>query len=168
VRGWLPPHPPPFPEFSGQCHHVDWSGLLHLTPRHEAADVLKMIGLVLNAKYRGTRPRPTDLYWSPGESCCARSWLDNVWYRAVVLEVEVKGDGELARVRFVDYGTEEWCEVEDLRKGLFMAEQPVQAVTVKLVNVEPVEVAWSEAALDFLHTAVVDQVLVLVLATHVT
>jgi hypothetical protein len=167
VLGWLPPHPP---HFSGQCHHVDWGGLLHLTTRHEAANVLKMIGLVLNAKYRGSRPRPTDLYWSPGESC-----LDDRWYRAVVLEVEVKGDGELARVRFVDYGTEEWCEVEELRKDLFMVEQPVQAVTVRLVNVEPVEAAWSEAALDFLHTAVVDQVLVMVMvmvmvihATHVT
>jgi hypothetical protein len=99
VLGWLPPHPPPFPEFSGQCHHVDWGGLLHLTTRHEAADVLKMIGLVLNAKYRCSRPRPTDLYWSPGESCCARFSLDDRCYRAVVLEVEVKGDGVLARVR---------------------------------------------------------------------
>jgi tudor domain-containing protein 1/4/6/7 len=141
---------------------VGWDGLLHLTPRHEAADVLKMIGMVLDAKYRRSIPRPTDLYWTPGEPCCARFSLDNHWYRAVVLEVEVKGDGALARVRFVDYGTEEWCEVEELRKGLFMAEQPVQAVTVRLDNVEPVEAAWSEAALDFLHTAVVDQVLVLV------
>ena len=40
-----------------------------------------LVGQVLGAKYRGSKPRPTDLYWSPGEPCVAMYSMDGSWYR---------------------------------------------------------------------------------------
>ena len=140
-----------------------------MVPTKEHTDVLRMISRVLDSKYLGSRPRPTDLYWSPGQLCIGRCSVDQGWHRSVrrsgldgwclrgqVLEVEQQG--HVAKVLFVDYGTEEWCEAGDLRKGLYMTEVPVQAVPVRLQGVQPPSEQWTRQALDFLHELVVDRV----------
>jgi len=71
----------------------------------------------------------------------------------------VKLDEGEVKVRFVDYGTETWCRVDDLRKQLYMTEYPIQSITVKLKKIQPWEGdKWTESALEHLHRTVVDQV----------
>merc|ERR1719402_1998193 len=74
---------------------------------------------------------------------------DRRWYRGNVL----------AHVCFVDYGTDQWCEAShELRKELFMKEQPVQALPILLQGVSPKDGVWTEAELSFLHKTLVDKV----------
>ena len=78
---WPSPSVPPSHQFSALCHHVDWSGHLHLSPWPESEDTLDRISVVLDTMYRGSKPRPTDLYWSQGELCIAQFSVDSKWYR---------------------------------------------------------------------------------------
>ena len=159
---WLPPQLPTTRNFEAVCRHVDWEGRLYvtLTSNVYTADVLRLISLVLDAKYKGSRPRPTDKYWRPGDLCIAQWSEDRRWYRGEVLAVDLEGSNLLAHVYFVDYGTDQWCEAsQELRKELFMKEQPVQALPLVLKGVSPRGNAWTEAELDFLHKILVDKVL---------
>ena len=61
---------------------MDWSGLLHLTPSPQGGLLQGLVGQVLGAKYRGSKTRPTDLYWSPGDPCVAMYSMDGSWYRS--------------------------------------------------------------------------------------
>ena len=61
---------------------MDWSGLLHLTPSPQGGLLQGLVGQVLGAKYRGSKPRPTDLFWSPGEPCVAMYSMDGSWCRS--------------------------------------------------------------------------------------
>ena len=130
-----------------------------LTSNLYTADVLRLISLVLNTKYRGSRPRPTDKYWRPGDLCIAQWSEDRRWYRGEVLATDLEGENLLAHVSFVDYGTDQWCEAShELRKELFMKEQPVQALPILLQGVSPKDGVWTEAELNFLHKTLVDKV----------
>ena len=82
------------------------------------------------------------------------------WYRGEVLATDLEGENLLAHVCFVDYGTDQWCEAShELRKELFMKEQPVQALPIVLQGVLPRDGVWMEAELNFLHETLVDKVL---------
>ena len=158
---WLPPRLPTTRNFTAVCRHVDWEGRLHvtLTSNLYTADVLRLISLVLNAKYQRSRPKPTDKYWRPGDLCIAQWSEDRRWYRGEVLATDLEGENLLAHVCFVDYGTDQWCEAShELRKELFMKEQPVQALPIALQGVSPENGVWTEAELNFLHEKLVDKV----------
>ena len=130
-----------------------------LTSNLYTADVLRLISLVLNAKYQRSRPKPTDKYWRPGDLCIAQWSEDRRWYRGEVLATDLEGENLLAHVCFVDYGTDQWCEAShELRKELFMKEQPVQALPIALQGVSPENGVWTEAELNFLHEKLVDKV----------
>ena len=158
---WLPPRLPTTHNFTAICRHVDWDGrlLVTLTSNLYTADVLRLISLVLNVKYQGSRPRPTDKYWRPGDLCIAQWSEDQRWYRGEVLAIDLEGEHLLAHVCFVDYGTDQWCEAShELRKELFMKEQPVQALPIVLQGVSPRNGVWTEAELNLLHKTLVDKV----------
>jgi len=75
-----------------------------------------------------------------------------------VVDLRLEGEELAALVRFVDYGTEQWCAAgHELRKELFATEVPVQAVALRLVGARPVGGRWGKEALDILHAMVVDQ-----------
>jgi len=161
LSAWLPPRRPTTQNFTAVCRHVDWEGRLYvtLTSNLYTADVLRLISLVLNVKYHGSRPRPTDKYWRPGDLCIAQWSEDRRWYRGEVLATDLEGENLLAHVCFVDYGTDQWCEAShELRKELFMKEQPVQALPILLQGVSPKDDVWTEAELNFLHETLVDKV----------
>ena len=61
-------------------------------------------------------------------------------------------------VKFVDYGSEELCKAENMRKGLFLTDIPVQCFTVQM-DIDPITMKWEEGVLNFIHKTVVEQVL---------
>eukprot|EP00092_Neocalanus_flemingeri_P035004 GFUD01038088.1.p1 GENE.GFUD01038088.1~~GFUD01038088.1.p1 ORF type:complete len:142 (+),score=42.97 GFUD01038088.1:250-675(+) len=93
--------------------------------------------------------------WSPGQACIAQFSLDAKWYRGEVLEIRDSGE---CLVKFVDYGSEELCNPQNLRRGLFLTDIPVQCFTVQM-DIQPVMMKWEESVLDFIHKTVVEQVL---------
>ena len=118
-------------------------------------NTLKIITSLLNSKYCDTSPRPTDLFWTPGQDCIARFQVSGEWCRGRVLNVDV--ESQSCDVRFVDFGTEDYCSITDLRKDLFAKEFPIQCFTITIEDVEPLDgKCWDKSALDFLQERVVE------------
>ena len=83
--------------------------------------------------------------------CVAAFPLDNQWYRGVVRGL--RKAGSQVYVHFVDFGSTTWCDVEQLRKTLFMKEMPVQCLTLRLGQLRPMDFQqWDRVTLDFLHS----------------
>ena len=61
-------------------------------------------------------------------------------------------------VKFLDYGSEELCKTENMRKGLFLTDIPVQCFTVQM-DIDSITMKWEEHVLNFIHKTVVEQVL---------
>ena len=152
---WLSAKYPTSSEFAGSVSHVDWDCHLYLSSMEEHQDNLRIIGSVLDSKYADSSPSPHDLQWSVGEACIAKFCLDKKWYRGVVLEVR---DMAQCLVKFVDYGSEELCKPENMRKGLFMTDIPVQCFTVQM-DIDPITSKWEEGVLNFIHKTVIDRLM---------
>lgn len=83
---------------------------------------------------------------SAGVLCAAPYSLDQLWYRAQVLDA----DADITTVRFVDYGNTDVLEngvtmVKTLTPELLMLEQHARRCSL---NVGPVEEEWTPAALQ--------------------
>ena len=95
--------------------------------------------------------------WQPGEMCCCKFSSDQEWYRGKVLE----SNEDKVRVYFLDYGNEEWACISDVR--LLRDEyrtHPSFAYICSLANVKPVEIEWSEEAVNMLEELTIDKALV--------
>ena len=153
---WIPAVMPEKVELSCAVSHVDWDCNLFISTIPANQDMLKIIKSVLDIKYSGSSHSQEILQWNPGQACIAQFSLDKKWYRGEVLKVKDMGK---CLVKFVDYGSEELCDVQSLRKGLFCDEFPIQCFTVQIYNVRPIRDKWEESTLDLLHQMLVDQVL---------
>lgn len=64
--------------------------------------------------------------------CCIAVW-DNLWYRAVVMELKNCDEETSVRVHFPDYGNTEWLAIQELRLGApILQEMPPLALRCKL------------------------------------
>merc|ERR1719186_2405218 len=68
---WINAELPNSPEFVGNVSHVDWDCNLYISSISDNQDNLRIIGSVLDSKYSGSSPSPSDLRWSPGQACIA-------------------------------------------------------------------------------------------------
>merc|ERR1712179_706399 len=122
----------------------------YMSSMQDNKDNLSIIGSVLENKYAGSLHSSCDLQWCVGEACIAQFSLDHRWYRGRVLQVM---DRECL-VKFVDYGNNELCKLENLRKGLFLTQVPIQCFPAKL-GIDPISYQWQEDILDLIHNMVV-------------
>ena len=152
---WLTAEMPSSLVFAGFVSHVDWDCSLYMSSIQDNQDNLRIIASVLESKYSGSSPSPHDQQWCQGEACIAQFCLDKKWYRGEVLEVRDMGE---CLVKFVDYGSEELCKAENMRKGLFLTDIPVQCFTVQM-DIDSITMKWEEHVLNFIHKTVVEQVL---------
>ena len=87
-----------------------------------------------------------------GNLCCARYTGDKVWYRGKIKDV--KRDKVL--VNFVDYGNEEWMNLENIRQIVRSFTQfPAQAVQCILDGAVPVGGKWSNSGIEKFETLTV-------------
>jgi len=149
---WKDPLPPTSTLFEGKVSHVDWDCTLYMSSMQDNMDNLSIIGSVLENKYAGSSYSQSDLQWCVGEACIAQFSLDKKWYRGEVLQVI----GWECLVKFVDYGNDELCKFENLRKSLFLTEIPVQCFPARL-SIDPIGHQWAEGILDFIHNTIVDK-----------
>ena len=119
---------------------MDWDCNLYVSSLEDNFENLRIIGSALDNKYSGSLPSQHDsMHWSQGEACIAQFSLDQKWYRGQVLEVH----DTQCLVMFVDYGSEELCKHQNMRKGLFMKDIPVQCFTVQL-EIAPITSKWEK------------------------
>uniref|UniRef100_A0A182RTK1 Tudor domain-containing protein n=1 Tax=Anopheles funestus TaxID=62324 RepID=A0A182RTK1_ANOFN len=101
----------------------------------------------------------TTVTYKPGEPCLARYHLDEMFYRATVVAVIERNK---YRVLFVDYGNEEMCHGEDLRKDIVCGRVPVQTNRFRLSGIVPEQICkqtgtWPEDAIILSHGLIVQQ-----------
>lgn len=85
---------------------------------------------------------------NPGQECCALFTLDNMWYRARVLEFPKPGE---ILVQYVDFGNSELVTPDKIRstKEEFFG-LPAQALKLSLANVRPACHVWNQEAVEWL------------------
>ena len=90
---------------------------------------------------------PTPSPPSEGQVVCCKYPVDDVWYRAAVVEKR----GNRCAVQFVDYGNKEIVPLSDLRPcpPRFL-KQPILSVRCSLFGVHPPSDEWSPSATTFL------------------
>ncbi|XP_067684612.1 tudor domain-containing protein 1-like isoform X2 [Haliotis asinina] len=104
--------------------------------------------------------------------CCAQFSLDNMFYRAMILEVTEVGDSDAVpdddridkiNVFYVDFGDEEWLP----KKKVFPLPEefctlPPLTIWCSLAHVQPVDSNWTEESLQDFHRLAGDERLSLV------
>ncbi|CAI9726720.1 Hypothetical predicted protein [Octopus vulgaris] len=120
-------------------------------------DVIESLADELNSEY-------SKQYWleksltlvEVGMFCCAKYYLDDQWYRAVIVDYTTDD----AAVRFVDYGNQERVSLQGIKP---LAEKfqsiPFLAYKFSLANVMPIEEEWSRNACDIFEDLVFNKTL---------
>jgi len=135
---------------------LEQDGNVYLRPKSNDA-ILERINSDIYSAFHNSKPNPEeDLFWSKWQAASVKWHFDNRWYRAFVLQVRPN----VCRVKLIDYGTEELCLFENMRKRLMFKDIPTQCFPLKLSNCCPADGDWDEESLTFLHELVVDQELI--------
>ena len=153
--GWRPANIPIVKDFRVVCSYVGYNGILSVSTI-EQVNTRKLIDSYLDMIYSGSKPSSTDKDWVEGERCVAR-YVDGKWYRANVISSDISS--ATVKVVFVDYGNEELCSGEDLRRNVFCtADIPIQSLTLQMKGGKPGKsVVWTVELLTKLHNHLVEK-----------
>nr|CAD7260952.1 unnamed protein product [Timema shepardi] len=153
---WLPADELKEENFYAVPSYVDNDCSVYLHP-HETEETLRIIQNMLELRFKNSKPKPHDFYWSAGLPCIAQYHSDNKWYRAKVLEVN--DNDRSIKVRFVDYGNEEICRATELRKDLCMSHIPIQSTKCFVQCIVPLteDGNWPVDTLDTVHMNCVEK-----------
>ena len=155
---WLPALPPLEKNISCHCHWVTSDSLLVVSTQ-EQQKVLDMVSQVLELKLRGSLPGHRE-GWQAGELCIAQVPVTGQWCRGLVTEV----NGELAAITLVDYGDVQWCQLQTLRRALYLLEIPTLSLKVSMEGLG----ALGEDVLEVLRELVEGQVVKLELTSSLS
>lgn len=114
-----------------------------------------MIRKALDVRFQNPDPKAKFCKWTVGEPCIAMFFLDNRFYRGRVLEVN--NEASTCLIHYVDYGNEEFCAFENIRKSIVLHQIPVQAHKCVLNRIRPVNVHWDRQTLDYIHKSIVEK-----------
>lgn len=152
MENWLNPLPINKNTFEAFGTFVDDSGYIYF---HEVEIDLVLKEMERNMKkiYDKKLPEPSNTIWKVGQICIVKYFINENWYRGKITQVE----NNSIKVQMVDYGNEEDCKHEDLRKDIIYADVPIFANKLKLHRVEPPHGKWITSHLDLLHVQVVEK-----------
>ncbi|CAF4821811.1 unnamed protein product [Pieris macdunnoughi] len=154
ISDWLPPEPFKKKEIRVVPTYIDNNGIIYLHDI-EQQDSLNLIQKALYTRFKDPDPKAKFAKWSIGEPCIAQYFLDNQFYRGRVLEVDNEASSCL--IHYVDYGNEEICAFENLRKSIALYQFPIQASKCVLSRIKPNGKQWDTKALDYIHKSIVDK-----------
>ncbi|KAI5646944.1 tudor domain-containing protein [Phthorimaea operculella] len=154
VTDWLPPEPLTCKEFTAMPTYIDNSGVIYL---HDVTQqgTLDLIRQGLDVRFKAPDPKVKYHKWTVGEPCIAMFFLDKRFYRGRVIDVNEEARSCL--IHYVDYGNEELCSFENLRKSIVFHSIPVQARKCMLARIRPVNPTWDRVTLDYIHKSVVEK-----------
>lgn len=134
--------------------YIDNDGAIYL---HDISqqDTLELIRKALDVRFKHPDPKAKYVKWSVGEPCIALYFLDNRFYRGKVLEVY--NDTSSCLIHYVDYGNEEICSFENLRKSIVLYQIPIQAHKCILSHIRPIGKQWDRQTLDYIHKLIVEK-----------
>lgn len=134
--------------------YIDNNGVIYL---HDVSqqDTLDLIRKALDVRFKTPDPKAKYARWTVGEPCVALFFLDSRFYRGRVLEVNKENSTCL--IHYVDYGNEELCSFENLRKSIALYQIPIQAHKCMLARIRPADDKWDRQSLDYIHKSVVEK-----------
>lgn len=134
--------------------YIDNDGAIYL---HDVCqqDTLDLIRKALDVRFKNPDPKAKYAKWTVGEPCIAMFFLDNRFYRGRVLEVNK--ETSTCIIHYVDYGNEEACSFENLRKSIALYQIPIQAHKCVLDRIKPVGDHWDRQTLDYIHKSIVEK-----------
>ena len=153
--GWRSAIIPDVKEFRVLCSYVGYDGNLSVSS-FEQVRTRKLIDSYLDSMYSGSEPSPSDKDWVVGERCVAK-FNDEKWYRANVISFDVSSP--LVKVVFVDYGNEEFCSGENLRRNVFCTSDiPIQSLTIEMKGVKDEKtIVLSDELVTKLHNYLIEK-----------
>lgn len=134
--------------------YIDNDGAIYI---HDVAqqDTLDLIRKALDVRFKSPDPKARYVKWTAGEPCIALYYLDNRFYRGRV--IDVNNDNNVCLIHYIDYGNEEMCSFENLRKSIALHQIPTQAHRCALARIRPADGQWDRQALDYVHKSVVEK-----------
>ena len=155
LTGWRSAIIPDVKEFRVLCSYVGYDGNLSVSS-FEQVRTRKLIDSYLDSMYSGSEPSLSDKDWVVGERCVAK-FYDEKWYRGNVISCDVSSP--LVKVVFVDYGNEEFCSGENLRRNVFCTSDiPIQSLTIEMKGVKDEKsIVWSVELVTKLHNYLVEK-----------
>ncbi|XP_022825812.1 RING finger protein 17 [Spodoptera litura] len=154
VTDWLPPEPLNCTEFTALPTYIDNDGIIYLYDISQQ-DTLDLIRKALDVRFKDPDPKAKFTKWSVGEPCVALFFLDNRYYRGRV--IEVNEETSKCVIHYIDYGNEETCSFENLRKSVPLHQIPTQAHKCVLNRIRPVGKQWDRQTLDYIHKSIVEK-----------
>ncbi|KAK6626429.1 hypothetical protein RUM44_008902 [Polyplax serrata] len=112
-----------------------------------------LVGMVklhkeLNGFYKNSVPLEGDKKWTAGERCVIYSYLENIWYRAVVLEVLSSDQVKVFLVDTAKIVTESFSNLRLLNESF--QKYPPCAIKCHMSDVYPVGDSWPAISCEFL------------------
>lgn len=134
--------------------HIDEDAVIYAQVLGKDIDLYKTVKEALFEAY-DKRPKPVHRALHIGQACIARYSADLKFYRAVILSVAEKG----IEVRFVDYGTSEYANPDDIYTDLMFEDLPVLCIEAELYGLKPFSSTntWPLKTLDGLHYMLVEK-----------
>lgn len=134
--------------------YIDNDGVIFL---HDVSqqETLDLIRKALDVKFKHPDPKAKYIKWSVGEPCVALYFLDKRFYRGRV--VDVNEEASTCLIHYIDYGNDELCSFENIRKSIALHQIPTQAHKCVLDHIRPVNKGWDRQTLDYLHKTLVEK-----------
>lgn len=118
-------------------------------------DTLDLIRKALDVRFKGPDPKAKYVKWTVGEPCIALYYLDNRFYRGRI--IDVNKENSTCLIHYIDYGNEEICSFENIRKSIALHQIPTQAHRCALAKIRPTDGQWDRQSLDYIHKSVVEK-----------
>lgn len=136
--------------------YVDEDGVIHLQD-YDMQEPFEEMVMQMNKYFKNTQPETTDFH--AGDLCTVLYRDNEYWYRGKVNKCEADGT---YKVHVIDYGNEEKCTHDELRKTAMYLDLPSFSHKVRLNNVFPKDGQWITSDIDVLQTIFNNQKVVVI------
>ncbi|XP_033741542.1 LOW QUALITY PROTEIN: RING finger protein 17-like [Pecten maximus] len=152
---YFPADVPNSSSIEGTPTYVDLEGVIYIQDNKNET-TLKNLAKRLNRKFSDSKPHGFDVDWKKGQACAAKFHLDQLWYRAQVVQIEAEG----IKVSFIDFGNSETVSPDQLRADVAeFIDLPQLCFECVLNNISPMteDGQWPIPVLDQIHKLIVSK-----------
>lgn len=146
----------------GIVTYVDAYGAIYMQDFDMQKPFEEMV-MQMNEYFNKTKPEETD--FQEGDLCTVMYHDNEYWYRGKIVKRQEDGT---YKVYVIDYGNEETCKPEHLRKTVMYLNVPSFSHKVKLHNVFAIEKKWLASDIDVLQTLLNDQKVIVIVKKRAT